>query len=41
MTRDIFEEGDVDQVDIEMPTEIADENELQAIIDDLSMDERS
>ncbi|OLQ05449.1 Copia protein [Symbiodinium microadriaticum] len=36
---DIFEEGDVDQADIEMPTEIADENELQAIIDDLSMDE--
>ena len=36
---DIFEEGDVDQADIEMPIEIADENELQAIIDDLSMDE--
>ncbi|CAE7777314.1 RE2, partial [Symbiodinium necroappetens] len=36
---DIFEEGDADEADIEMPTEIADENELQAIIDDLSMDE--
>ena len=36
---DIFEEGDVDEADIEMPTEIADDSELQAIIDDLSVDE--
>ena len=36
---DIFEDGDVDEADIEMPNEVADENELQAILDDLSMDE--